>query len=73
MEMGIATEAQHEPFAPRRQVHDHAGHVLLQREGWPVNAKRIWRLYGEKGLTPSVAVEASSAHRGVTDVGATSG
>jgi putative transposase len=25
-------------------------HVLLRREGWPVNAKRIWRLYCEEGL-----------------------
>jgi putative transposase len=24
--------------------------VLLQREGWRVNAKRIYRLYGDKGL-----------------------
>ena len=26
-------------------------HVLLRREGWPVNAKRIWRLYSEEGLS----------------------
>lgn len=26
-------------------------HVLLRREGWPVNAKRIYRLYSEEGLT----------------------
>lgn len=25
-------------------------HVLLRREGWPVNTKRIWRLYCEEGL-----------------------
>jgi len=25
-------------------------HVLLRREGWPVNAKRIYRLYREMGL-----------------------
>jgi putative transposase len=25
-------------------------HVLLRREGWPVNAKRIYRLYKEMGL-----------------------
>ncbi len=25
-------------------------HVLLRREGWPVNAKRIYRLYNELGL-----------------------
>jgi putative transposase len=25
-------------------------HVLLRREGWAVNAKRIWRLYRELGL-----------------------
>jgi putative transposase len=26
-------------------------HVLLRREGWPVNAKRIHRLYREEGLS----------------------
>lgn len=25
-------------------------HVLLQREGWPVNVKRVYRLYREQGL-----------------------
>lgn len=25
-------------------------HVLLRREGWPVNAKRVYRLYWEEGL-----------------------
>lgn len=25
-------------------------HVLLRREGWHVNAKRVWRLYREIGL-----------------------
>lgn len=25
-------------------------HVLLRREGWRVNAKRVWRLYRETGL-----------------------
>ena len=25
--------------------------VLLRREGWQVNAKRVWRLYREEGLT----------------------
>ncbi len=25
--------------------------VLLRRDGWPVNAKRIYRLYTEEGLT----------------------
>lgn len=25
-------------------------HVLLRREGWPVNAKRVYRLYKEEGL-----------------------
>jgi putative transposase len=25
-------------------------HVLLRREGWPVNAKRVCRLYREMGL-----------------------
>jgi putative transposase len=26
-------------------------HVLLRREGWPVNAKRVYRLYVEEGLS----------------------
>jgi putative transposase len=25
--------------------------VLLRREGWPVNAKRVYRIYAEEGLT----------------------
>jgi putative transposase len=25
-------------------------HVLLRREGWPINAKRVYRLYVEEGL-----------------------
>jgi putative transposase len=25
-------------------------HVLLRREGWPINAKRVYRLYREEGL-----------------------
>ncbi|MYE40435.1 MAG: transposase [Chloroflexi bacterium] len=26
-------------------------HVLLQREGWEVNHKRVFRLYSQEGLT----------------------
>jgi len=26
-------------------------HVLLRREGWPINYKRVYRLYLEEGLT----------------------
>ena len=26
-------------------------HVLLQREGWKVNHKRVYRIYREEGLT----------------------
>jgi putative transposase len=26
-------------------------HILLQREGWQVNHKRVYRLYTEEGLT----------------------
>ena len=38
-------------------------HVLLRREGWPVNAKRVYRLYQELGLqlrnkTPNRKVKA---------------
>ena len=38
-------------------------HVLLRREGWRVNAKRVWRLYREMGLqlrnkTPKRRVQA---------------
>jgi putative transposase len=32
-------------FAVRRRIH-----VLLQREGWEVNVKRVYRLYTELGL-----------------------
>ncbi len=28
-------------------------HVLLRREGWPINAKRVYRLYNEEGLSIS--------------------
>jgi putative transposase len=27
-------------------------HVLLRREGWPINRKRVHRLYREEGLCP---------------------
>lgn len=47
--------------ALRRRIRDLAGvrvrsgyrqiHVLLRREGWPVNHKRVYRLYREEGLT----------------------
>jgi putative transposase len=36
-------------------------HVLLRREGWPVNAKRIWRLYREEGL--SIRTKQQRRHR----------
>jgi len=26
-------------------------HILLQREGWQVNRKRVYRLYTQEGLT----------------------
>ena len=32
--------------------------VLLRREGWPVNAKRIYRLYREDGLQVRTAKRA---------------
>ena len=37
--------------------------VLLKREGWPVNAKRIYRLYTEEGLI----VRTQSARSGRSD------
>ena len=54
-------------------------HVLLRREGWRVNAKRVWRLYREMGLqlrskTPKRRVKAKlredeRAHRPPTRFG----
>ncbi len=43
-------------------------HVLLRREGWQVNPKRIYRLYREIGLqlrnkTPRRRVKAQAARR----------
>src|ERR1041384_4041828 len=38
--------------------------LLLRREGWPVNAKRVYRLYREMGLqnkTPKRRIKASCA------------
>ncbi len=35
--------------------------VLLRREGWPVNAKRIYRLYREEGLQVRTAKRAKRA------------
>jgi transposase InsO family protein len=37
-------------------------HVLLRREGWSVNAKRIYRLYKEEGLV--IRVKSRPARRG---------
>ena len=34
-------------------------HVLLRREGWPVNAKRVYRLYRENG--PAIAQQNAEA------------
>ena len=44
-------------------------HVLLRREGWPVNAKRVCRLYREQGLqlrnkSPKRRVKAHYARTG---------
>jgi putative transposase len=39
-------------LAAARVRHGHCRlHVLLRREGWPVNAKRVHRLYREEGLS----------------------
>jgi putative transposase len=35
--------------------------VLLKREGWAVNAKRIYRLYSEEGLTVRTKYRRKSA------------
>jgi putative transposase len=38
-------------IAPTRVHHGYRRiHVLLHREGWRVNAKRVYRLYREMGL-----------------------
>lgn len=37
--------------------------VLLRRDGWPVNAKRIYRLYTEEGLTVRTKVRVRAARR----------
>ncbi len=37
--------------------------VLLKREGWPVNAKRIYRLYTEEGLTVRTNCRKKAASR----------
>ena len=37
--------------------------VLLKREGWPVNAKRIYRLYTEEGLTVRTKQRKKAASR----------
>ena len=49
-------------------------HVLLRREGWRVNAKRVWRLYREMGLqlrskTPKRRVKDERTHRPPTRCG----
>ena len=40
-------------------------HVLLRREGWPINAKRVYRLYKEEGLRirPKTPRRRSSRYR----------
>ena len=49
--------------------------VLLKREGWPVNAKRIYRLYSEEGLTvrtkPAVAGKKAASRQRVPQGAAT--
>lgn len=37
--------------------------ALLRRDGWPVNAKRIYRLYTEEGLTVRTKVPVRGARR----------
>jgi len=43
--------AGYEARARRRLIVYRRLTVLLKREGWPVNAKRIYRLYDDEGLT----------------------
>ena len=43
--------------------------VLLKREGWPVNAKRIYRLYTEEGLTVRTKQRKKAASRQRVPVG----
>ncbi len=37
--------------------------VFLRREGWKVNAKRIYRLYSEEGLTVRTKLRKKTTHR----------
>ena len=40
--------------------------VLLRREGWAVNHKRVQRLYREEGLNPSQQASAPACHGGAS-------
>lgn len=37
--------------------------TVLLRDGWPVNAKRMYRLYTEEGLTVRTKVRVRAARR----------
>jgi len=45
--------------------------VLLQREGWPVNHKRVYRIYGEEGLLRTKRRKKRAAQRRLKPLPAT--
>ncbi len=47
-------------------------HIMLRREGWQVNHKRVYRLYREEGFGDE-AKEAPAARHGLSPYGQTGG
>jgi hypothetical protein len=41
--------------------------VLLQREGWPVSHKRVYRIYGEEGLLVRTKLRRGEPRSGASD------
>lgn len=44
-------ERPHKPSAERRRFGHRRLHILLKREGWHVNWKKLYRIYKEEGLS----------------------